>query len=57
MSKDRIIKVGKYKRRKLSWIVQHDPEYAEWLSKKFKSNKKIQSEAQSLIDKKKNNTL
>lgn len=47
---------GKYKGKLISWILENDPKYADWLSKKSNSKTKSKRAAQSLIDKKKNET-
>lgn len=44
---------GKYKGKLISWIVENDPSYAEWLSKR-PTKQKTQKAAQSLIDKRDN---
>jgi len=45
---------GKYKGKLISWILDNDPGYAEWLASKSNSKTKSRRAAQSLIDKQKN---
>ena len=46
-----VAQFGKYKGRLISWILENDKPYAEWLFKKSNSNTKSKRAAQSLIDK------
>jgi len=44
---------GKYKGKLISWILENDPAYAEWLAKRSNSKTKSKRAAQSLLDKSK----
>lgn len=45
---------GKHKGKLISWILENDPKYADWLLKKSNSNTKSKRAVQSLIDKQRN---
>ena len=45
---------GKYKGKLISWIVENDPSYAEWLSKHSNSKTKSKKAAQSILDRRNN---
>lgn len=53
--KDQRAQFGKYKGKLISWIVENDHPYAEWLMKHSNSQTKTKRAVQSLIDKKCNN--
>lgn len=53
MSEKEKVQFGKYKGKLVSWVVENDYPYAEWLLKKSNSTTKTKRAIQSLIDKSK----
>ena len=45
---------GKYKGKLISWVLENDPSYADWLLNKSNSNTKSKRAVQSFIDRSKN---
>jgi len=53
--KDIKARFGKYEGKLISWIVDNDRPYAEWLAHKSNSKTKTRRTAQSMLDKSKIN--